>query len=201
MTSAGAPLDSDSILAATEQVLRRHGPAKATVVDVARSLGVSHAAVYKHFGSKQELREAVARRWLNHNRDQLDTICSDQQIPPPLRVRLWLHAVLAGKQAKIRDDPELFHAYGALAATDSTVADDHVADLISQLERIIADGAADGSFAAADPAATARALFLATARFHHVAHAGAWLDSGIDAHLDAVCDLLLEGLQTRQHRN
>ena len=45
MPPTNAPLTCDRILAAAEEVVRRFGPAKATVVDVARALGVSHAAV------------------------------------------------------------------------------------------------------------------------------------------------------------
>ena len=56
------PLDSEAILSATEEVLRRQGPSKAMVVDVARVLGVSHTAVYRHFPSKAALRKAVTRR-------------------------------------------------------------------------------------------------------------------------------------------
>jgi len=194
---ARTPLDGDTILAATEEILRRHGPDKATVVDVARALGVSHAAVYKHFASKQALREAVTRRWLDRNRDTLAVIAADRALPPARRLRAWLHAVLSVKQAKIREDPELFAAYGILAAAHSTVATGHVADLLGQLTAIVADGAEGGDFHADDPAATAHAVFLATAKFHHVAHAGEWLDPGVGAELDEVCDLLLEGLQTR----
>ena len=45
-------------------MLRRYGPAKTKVVDVARALGVSHGSVYRHFASKAALRDAVAERWL-----------------------------------------------------------------------------------------------------------------------------------------
>ncbi|WP_436841019.1 TetR/AcrR family transcriptional regulator [Streptomyces bobili] len=45
-------LTAERILEATEEVLRRHGPANATVVDVARALGVSHGSVYRHFRTK-----------------------------------------------------------------------------------------------------------------------------------------------------
>ena len=58
-------LTPERILEATEEVLRRYGLAKATVVDVARALDVSHGSVYRHFPSKASLREAVARRWLD----------------------------------------------------------------------------------------------------------------------------------------
>ncbi|RFU40233.1 TetR/AcrR family transcriptional regulator [Actinomadura logoneensis] len=193
-------LDADTILAATEEILRRHGPDKATVVDVARALGVSHAAVYKHFPSKQALREAVTRRWLDGNRDALAVIASDRAVPPARRLRAWLHAVLAMKQAKIREDPELFAAYESLAAAHSTVATEHVTDLLGQLAAIIADGAADGGFRTDDAESTARVVFHATAKFNHLAHAAEWGDPGIAAELDEVCSLLLDGLQTPENK-
>ena len=55
-------LTSERILETAEDVLRRSGPAKATVVDVARALEVSHGSVYRHFPSKAALRDAVAER-------------------------------------------------------------------------------------------------------------------------------------------
>ena len=58
-------LTPERILEVTEDVLRRYGLAKATVVDVARALDVSHGSVYRHFPSKASLREAVAKRWLD----------------------------------------------------------------------------------------------------------------------------------------
>ena len=45
-------LTPERILEATEDVLRRYGLTKATVVDVARALDVSHGSVYRHFPSK-----------------------------------------------------------------------------------------------------------------------------------------------------
>jgi AcrR family transcriptional regulator len=43
-----APLTAEQILEAAERVLRRYGPDKANVVDVARELDVSHGSVYRH---------------------------------------------------------------------------------------------------------------------------------------------------------
>jgi AcrR family transcriptional regulator len=194
LTRAAGPLDADAILSATEEVLRRHGPAKATVLDTARALGVSHTAVYKHFPSKAALREAVTRRWLNRDRDALAAIAGSTELPPPQRLRAWLTAVLAAKRAKAGDDPELFAAYGILAAEHSGAATDHVADLLRQLQSILADGVAAGAFRDADPAAAAQAVFNATTRFHHPAHAHEWQAPGTDNELDAVCTLILNGL-------
>ena len=51
-----AALTPDRILDAAEEVLRRYGPQKTTVVDVARALDVSHGTIYRHYPSKQALR-------------------------------------------------------------------------------------------------------------------------------------------------
>ena len=72
MTPAAVVLTEERILDASEDVLRRFGPAKATVVDVAKALGVSHGSVYRHFPTKVALRDAVARRWLDRLAEPLD---------------------------------------------------------------------------------------------------------------------------------
>jgi AcrR family transcriptional regulator len=193
--AAGRGLDADAILAATEQVLRQHGPAKATVVDVARALGVSHAAVYKHFASKAALREAVTRRWLDRTRAPLEAVARDTRLAPPQRLRAWLSAQLAAKQARVAEDPELFATFRALVGEDSVVAREQVRDLLEQLGVIIADGVASGEFAATDPARAARAVFHATTAFHHPALAESWTRPEAQAELDETCTLLLDGLR------
>lgn len=42
-----------------------------------------------------------------------------------------------------------------------------------------------------------RAVLQATALFHHPAHADEWVAPGLDAALDAVPGLLLDGLRVR----
>ena len=70
-------LTSERILETAEDVLRRSGPAKATVVDVARAVGVSHGSVYRHFPSKGALRDAVAERWLARISEPLEAVARD----------------------------------------------------------------------------------------------------------------------------
>ena len=68
------------ILEAAEDVFRRFGPQKTTVVDVARALGVSHGSVYRHFDSKVALRDAVVEGWLQRLSDPLQRI-ADSDLP------------------------------------------------------------------------------------------------------------------------
>jgi AcrR family transcriptional regulator len=202
---AEAALTAEKILVAAEDVLRRYGPAKATVVDVARALGVSHGSVYRHFASKTALREAVTRRWLDRACAGLPELAADRTVPPPDRLRAWLAALFAAKRRKALDDPELFTTYAALVSTTSTVVEEHITHLIDQLDTIITDGVASGDFAAdltrgagaGWPVAAARAILLATARFHDPVHAADWADPDADADLSAVTDLLLAGLSRR----
>lgn len=186
-------LTRERILDAAEEVLRRYGLAKATVVDVARVLEVSHGSVYRHFASKAALRDAVAERWLAAVTTPLTAIVEEAG-PAAERLQRWLETLILTKRRRALDDPELFATYLALAADARAVVKAHVDHLVGQLTQIIADGVAQGGFIAADPHATAQAIFDATTRFHKPSHAAEWADPGIDAAFAAVWSLLLRGL-------
>ncbi|RDG38017.1 TetR/AcrR family transcriptional regulator [Streptomyces corynorhini] len=190
------PLTAERILEATEEVLRRYGPAKATVVDVARVLGVSHGSVYRHFRTKAALREAVTKRWLSPTEAALARVISDSgREPGAAKLRAWLLTLFDAKRLKAGDDPELFATFCALSQESSDVVDAHLTELTRQLTRIIEEGVREGEFAAPDPREAAGAVFAATARFHDPAYAPEWRKSTIDAEFDAVAALLLRGLR------
>jgi len=192
-----ATLTREQILEAAEEVLRRYGPAKTTVVDVARALDVSHGSVYRHFESKAALRDAVAERWLARIAAPLAAAAAEEG-PAPIRLRRWLHLLAATKRERANSDPQLFATYMALVAEARTVVVVHVAGLMKQIESIIADGVASGEFAPADPPTAAQAVFDATVRFHKPLHAAEWAQPGMEARLDAVCELVLRGLGAGQ---
>ncbi|MCL7377277.1 TetR family transcriptional regulator [Streptomyces sp. 35G-GA-8] len=192
---ATEPLTAERILEATEEVLRRYGPAKATVVDVARVLGVSHGSVYRHFRTKAALREAVTARWLSRTESVLARIMEGEAEPGPEKLRGWLLALFDTKRHKAGDDPELFATFSVLIDESSDVVDAHLSELAHQLTRIVEEGVREGEFVAADPASTAGAVFAATARFHDPAYAPEWRKPTIDAEFTAVCELLLRGLR------
>ncbi|MCU1645571.1 MAG: TetR family transcriptional regulator [Nocardia sp.] len=193
----GEPLDAETIVSATEEILRRHGPDKTTVLDVARQLGVSHGSVYRHFASKAALREAVIRRWLDRVRNELTAAADNSELPSAERLRALLTTMFAIKWAKAREDPELFATFRVLAAEHSTVSSDHVGFLVAQLRDIIIDGVGTGDFAAGEPEVIARAVLNATSRFHDPTHAAEWHSPEIDTDSAAVVSLILDGLRAR----
>lgn len=188
-----APLTSERILDAAEDVLRRYGPEKTTVVDVARTLDVSHGTIYRHFPTKAALRDAVTARWLHRIAAPLSTI-PQEDAPATARLRRWLDSLIATKRQKMQDDPELFTTYHTLAEAARAVVYAHVSELIAQLTAIIADGASRGEFAVTNAYEAAQAVFDATTRFHHPAHASEWSDPTIDTDFAHVWELVLSGL-------
>ncbi|MBD2001571.1 TetR family transcriptional regulator [Leptolyngbya sp. FACHB-541] len=189
-------LTSDRILDVAEDVLRRYGPSKATVVDVARVLEVSHGSIYRHFSSKVALRDAVAARWLHRVSAPLAEIVQEQGTAAE-RLHHWLERLMSLKRQKVLDDPELFATYHAIAQESREVVQAHVDELVGQLTQIIKQGISSQQFQASDPHQVARAIFSATARFHHPAHAAEWSDPSIDADFAQVWSLLLAGLTSR----
>lgn len=186
-------LTPDRILDAAEEVLTRHGLAKANVVDVARALGVSHGSVYRHFASKAALRDAVTARWLARVSGPLATIAAENG-PAPERLRRWFDTLIATKREKANVEPELFATYLAIFTESRDVVHAHVEELAGQVGAIITDGVARGEFVAADPKAAGKAIFYATARFHDPSYAAEWNDPGLDAVFDDVWRLIARGL-------
>jgi AcrR family transcriptional regulator len=192
-------LTPERILEVTEDVLRRFGLAKATVVDVARALDVSHGSVYRHFPSKASLREAVAKRWLDRVSSPLREI-TESKDPAPARLERWLRTLCLAKQKKVSEDPEMFATYLTLAREACSVVKAHKDGLIDQIAAIISDGVKQGAFDVTDAKASARAIFEATSRYQHPAHADEWKDADLGVRFDALLALLLRGLAARQRQ-
>lgn len=192
-------LTPERILEVTEDVLRRYGLAKATVVDVARALDVSHGSVYRHFPSKASLREAVAKRWLDRVNAPLQKI-AEASGPAPARLDRWLRTLFSIKHKRLGDDPEMFATYLTLAREACKVVKAHKDGLVNQIAHILSDGVTQGVFQVADVKVSAQAIFDATSRFHHPAHAEEWCDPESPAQIDAVMALLFKALEVPRKR-
>ena len=190
----------ERILEVTEDVLRRFGLAKATVVDVARALDVSHGSVYRHFPSKASLREAVAKRWLDRVNAPLAKIAEGSGTRAGKARCAGCGRCLRPSKSRFCEDPEMFATYLTLAQEACKMVKAHKDCLIDQIEHILSDGVKQGAFQVADAKATARAIFDATSRFHHPAHSEEWSDPQLAARIDAVLALLLKGLEAPRKR-
>jgi AcrR family transcriptional regulator len=197
MASPELPLTRDRIVATAEDVLRRFGPEKATVVDVARALGVSHAAVYRHVKTKAELRDLVVRRWVDEMMPPLRALVA-RPGPAPKRLRQLFDTLIGVKRRRAAADPELFTAYQSLSAEAQSVAAAHLDELVRLGAAIIRSGIQEGAFRHVDPLAASQAILFATSRFHHPVHAMEWADPKLDAVYDNVWHILMQGLSVEK---
>lgn len=155
------------ILKTAETLLRRHGPEKLTVTDVAAALNMSHGNVYRHFSSKAALRAAVVETWLDRVAEETDLI-AEKDAPADIRLKEWLMGLAKIKQRKVTEDAEMLAASAKIGKEAPQIEREHSARLISQVERIVQDGMEEGTLPGAhDPKLTARAILNATFRYHH----------------------------------
>src|SRR5436190_2097825 len=173
------------------------GVAFGSLADRPRALDVQKD--YPHFPSKASLREAVAKRWLDRASAPLAKIAEGSG-PAPARLERWLRTMFAIKHKKVSDDPEMFATYLALAQEACAVVKAHKDRLVDQIAEILADGVKQGVFQVADVKASARAIFDATSRFHHPAHAEEWSEPELAVRIDALLALLLRGLEAPRKR-
>ena len=113
---------------------------------------------------------------------------------------IWLRTMIDIKYKKVTEDPEMFATYLTLAQEACEAVRAHKERLVDQVAHIIADGVKQGAFQVADVRSTARAVFEATVRYHHPAHADDWKDPSRPARIDALLGLLLRGLEAPRKR-
>lgn len=189
-------LTTEQILDVAENVLRKYGPRKITVIDVARELDVSHGTVYRHFSSKAELHEAITARWLERISSPLSEIVN-KKTSPKKRLREWFEKLIAIKHDIVINDPEMFESYSVLAKKmPKQKKFKHITSLFSQVEQILTDGKEKGVFDIDDCAVTARTLFFGTVRYHHPLHALEWEDKQIMEDFDQLFSLFEKAICT-----
>jgi AcrR family transcriptional regulator len=185
------------ILEAAVAVLRRHGPAKATVVDVAAHLGVSHGSIYRFFPSKQALRDAVVRQWLAAVTTGLEPL-SRAGGPALEALGAWFRGLHSAKKAQLAADPELFEAFRVLTAEARDVLAAYKASLHAQVAGLLSRGMASGEILPGNPAAQAGALLSASLAWHHPAMAFRWSQADCAAEFEILWAVLARGLSVRQ---
>lgn len=185
------PLDKEIILNATEEVIRRFGPEKANISDVAKSLKVSHAAIYRYFNGKAALWNAVTERWLTNLHAASNDILKEES-PADIKLFRLLEEFAEAKRHSAINDPEMFANYIKLAQSSMEVIEKSKEDGINCIEEIIAQGITEGIFFTQFPHQEARAIYLATSAF---IHPNSFEDPDRKQNIESVINLLIRGLE------
>jgi len=157
-------VEDEALLDATHACVLAVGVRRTTMTDVARRAGVSRMTLYRRYADVTSLMQALMTREFTQILGEVE---AEVQALPSARERL-VTAAVAGVDRLTRDplflrivdvDPELLLPYLTTRRGAFQRA------VVGVMEARIADGVAEGSVAAGDPAAVARAIELALRGF------------------------------------
>jgi AcrR family transcriptional regulator len=150
----------------TIEQMRRNGFDRVRLVDIAKVLGVSHAALYTHFADREALLDAVSERWLNALEISLEAICRKTK-DPVAKIHEWFQKLYSAKREKVLNDPELYKSFSAAAAQRKRLYTSHLTHANRQLTRLVDEAAAEKKLAKYPVARTVALLLESTANFHN----------------------------------
>lgn len=163
--------DTDSekktcILLTAERLFRDIGYLKTTVADIAKTLKMSPANVYRFFDSKKAIHEGVARRLMGQVETAADAIAA-KPTPPRERLQELLATVSRMNAEQFVGDSKL-HEMVAIAMEESwDVCDAHIQRIVMTIASVIADGAKAGVFNVTDVELAAKCVCAGMLRFFH----------------------------------
>ncbi len=184
-------LDKETILNATEEIIRRFGPDKANITDVAKLLKVSHAAIYRYYDGKTALWNAVTERWLTRLHAPSNNILKEDS-PADVKLSNLLEGFVEAKHHSSINDPEMFANYIKLAQRSTEVIKKGIEEGINSIEKVIVQGITEGIFFTESPYQEARSVYLATSVF---INPNTFKDPERKQNIESVINLLIRGLK------
>ena len=165
-TGLSAEAVRERAVAIAKKKIRSLGFDRVRLADIARELGVSHVALYKHFPDKAALLDAVSEEWLDELDARLETIVEGEE-PALERIEAWMLALHRAKRERVRRDPELYRGFDKAADSDKPFVARHVATTDRHLVTLVEAAVRERAMMVSDPAEPARVLREATLGFHH----------------------------------
>jgi AcrR family transcriptional regulator len=134
-----AKVNDQEIFIAARAVLDAKGFEKARLADVARKLGISPAALYKHFSNKEDLFSSIVEVWV----EKMDKPALDKAVRMPENERItflhdWLLEFMTARRVAFTEDPQMLVYYEKLLADGSDLLTQRVQKFASAVEHIMA---------------------------------------------------------------
>lgn len=187
------------ILQAAETLLRRYGNEKLTVVDIARSLGMSHANVYRFFKTKSEIIDAIIDEWLTKLERFVQEI-AHRPTSAASRIEAIVLELHRKRKQKLREDAEVFETFRHVVEVRPDAAARRREKILEVFRCLIEEGIESGEFVRVDSLKAATALKDATSLFLHPFLIPTILHEETDARAREVVRFILAGFSARKHR-
>lgn len=155
-----------SIIDTAERFFRDIGYQKTTVADIARSLRMSPANVYRFFDSKKSINEAVLERYKGEQEEALAQVAAGPGSAGE-RLRKMLLTSHRLNEARFSDQQRMQEMVCAAMEESWDAILGHIARLDALLSAVVAEGIANGEFRQVNPGAATRCIQTAMLRFQH----------------------------------
>lgn len=173
--------------------MRRHGFEKVRLVDIAKDLGVSHAALYMHFDDREALLNAVSEHWLKLLEAALEVVCLKNK-DPIAKIHEWFLKLYQMKREKMMNDPELYKAFKSAADRQKSIYKEHLTVMNRQLTEVVKSATAQKKLTRHSIEKTVALLFETTTGFHNPMMIARYLSEKRENVLKQVLDVVLDGL-------
>ena len=187
------------ILQTAESLLRRYGNDKLAVVDIARSLGMSHANVYRFFKTKSEILDAIIDEWLTKLERFVEGI-AQRPASAAARIEAVVLELHRKRKQKLREDAEVFETFRRVVEVRPDAAARRREKILRVFRRLIEEGIESGEFVGVDSLKAATALKDATSLFLHPFLIPTTLHEETDARARDVVRFILAGFSAARAR-
>jgi AcrR family transcriptional regulator len=156
----------ERILVEAERLFREIGYQKTTVADIAKTLRMSPANVYRFFDSKKAIHEGVARGLMGGVEDAAQAIAT-RPGSAASRLREMMTAIHRMNCERYLGDSKLHEMVEVAMEESWEVCVAHMERITQAIGSVIAQGAASGEFEAPDVPLAAMCACTAMMRFFH----------------------------------
>ncbi len=184
----------ERIIATAERSFHEIGYQKTTVADIAKSLKMSPANVYRFFDSKKAINEAVVERLTGEVEALIVAIAEAPGLDSADRLSEIITALHRDCLERCADFPRIHEMIEAAMIESWDVCQRHVDRIGAVFERVVAQGVARGEFETPDPATAARCLYTAVVRYCHPVLVAQVPEAAVPP-LKAMIAFLLRGLR------
>jgi AcrR family transcriptional regulator len=187
----------ERILVTAERLFREIGYQKTTVADIAKTLRMSPANVYRFFDSKKAINIGVARRLMGQVERESQAIAKAPGSPTQ-RMRELLTSISRMNADRYVADAKMHEMVAVAMEENWDVCRTHIECITGVIAKVIADGVAAGEFQVPDVNLAAVCTCTAMVRFFHPQLIAEGTNKPSPT-LDQMIGFVMRGLQA-QHR-
>ncbi len=139
----------EDILSMAELLFRQRGFVAVSIADIAASLGMSPANVFKHFRSKAALVDAIAERHLGNVAHRFAAF--DEDLPPNEQLLRFVLRLLDSHLQDLQQNPYIFEMVLMTVQSKLDAGNRYRERIVQKLEDIVKEGVQKGRYHCANP--------------------------------------------------